>query len=195
MIFDKARRIASMRVLLLLALALWWWAGSVFSPWAESLDHRLWLYDTLFYLGFLLGAFVLIDVGFAIARWRAAQSRSIVWIAAWLVGAWIAWVYDATETGLRFKVYVSADALANSATLPYDPPRHRAGHFLIDTVREPVPGQPWLWIGRPFGGGTGTGRALVRSGAQAPTPPPDMQAYRFRAIGGGWWVAERLAAP
>ena len=164
----------------------------MFSPWAEGLAPRLWLYDTLYYLGFALLAWGIAEVALVFMRWRdsrKAPMRSLAWVGAMLAGVVLATLYARTETGLRFKVRASAGALARSATLPYATPRHRSGHFLVDTVREPVPGEPWLWIGQPFGGGTGTGRALVRSGARTPTPPHD-GAYRYRAITDGWWMAE-----
>ena len=170
------------------AIAAWWWAVSVFSPWATSMAPRLWLYDTLFYLRFALIAWVLAAIGFALAR-RARSKRTLAWFALPLCVAGIAWVYERTEIGLRFKVHASTHALSRSATLPYDTPRHRAGHFIIDTVRMPVAAQPWLWLGRPFGGGTGTGKALVHGGALAPTSL-DASVYRTRAIVEGWWLAE-----
>lgn len=170
--------------------AAWWWANSVFSPWADSMAPRLWLYDTLYYLGFALLAWGLVEAALVFVRWRASRKvGAFAWMATMLVGVALAVVYARTEAGLRFKVRTSAAALDRSATLPYETPRHRAGHFLVDTVREPVKGEPWLWIGQPFGGGTGTGRALVRSGRDAPTPPEDGR-YRYRAIAGGWWMAE-----
>ena len=167
-------------------IASWWWASSVFSPLAASMAPRMWLYDTLFYLRFVLLAWAMVAVGVALGRRR---TRDLSWFALPLCVAGLAWIYETTESGLRFKVRASASALSRSATWPYDTPRHRAGHFIIDTVRMPVDGQPWLWIGRPFGGGTGTGRALVRSGEVAPTPP-DANPYRTRPLADGWWMAE-----
>ena len=180
------------RGLLAATAAAWWWANSVFAPWAESMAPRLWLYDTLYYLGFVLLAWGVAEVGLIVLRWRRTHvvpMRSLAWMCTMLAGVALSTLYARTESGLRFKVSASADALARSATLPYEMPRHRAGHFLVDTVREPVKGEPWLWIGQPFGGGTGTGRALVRSGARAPTPPGE-GTYRYRRITDDWWMAE-----
>ena len=173
---------------LVAAAIAWWWASSVFTPWAGDMAHRMWLYDTLFYARFVLLAWAVAEFGIAFVRWRAGESR-IAWAIALIAFIAIAWTYERTELGLRLKVAASDTALSRSASLPYDTPRHRAGHFIVDTVREPVPDEPWLWLGRPFGGGTGTGRALVRSGDAAPRPPHDGH-YAYRRVARGWWLAE-----
>src|SRR5688572_32389413 len=40
--------------ILLAAIVAWLWAGSVFTPWAGDRAARLWLYDFLFYMRFVL---------------------------------------------------------------------------------------------------------------------------------------------
>ena len=173
---------------LVAAAIAWWWAMSVFTPWAGDMAHRMWLYDTLFYARFVLLAWALAEFGYAVVTRRAGDKR-IGWAIALIAFVSIAWTYERTDVGLRLKVVASEAALSRSTSLPYATPRHRAGHFIIDTVREPAPGEPWLWLGRPFGGGTGTGRALVRSGDDAPIPPVNGD-YEYRHIAGAWWMAE-----
>ena len=111
---------------LMVAVVAWWWAASVFSPWAESADPRLWLYDTLFYARFALLAWGALELGLALVRLRRGQARALLapLFAAGL--ALLAWMYEQTESGFRFKVRASQAALAHSAGLPYDAPRHRA---------------------------------------------------------------------
>ena len=177
------------RCALVAAALAWWWASSVFTPWAGDMAHRLWLYDVLFYARFALLAWGVAELGYAVVRWRAGERR-IAWALVLCGIVVVGWAYERTDIGLRFKVRASEAALSRSASMPYDTPRHRAGHVIVDTVREPVPGQPWLWLGRPFGGGTGTGRALVRSGDHAPTSPTHGR-YAYRRIAGPWWMAEQ----
>ena len=174
---------------LVAAVVGWWWASSVFTPWAADTDARLWLYDTLFYARFALLAWGLAEFGLACMRRRA---RAFVAPVCAAVLALIAWTYEHADIGLRFKVRASEDALARSASMPYETPRHRAGHFLVDTVRMPCEGEAWLWLGRPFGGGTGTSRALVQARREAPLPPND-GAYAFTHVAGRWWLATMQA--
>ena len=162
----------------------------MFAPWAEGTDPRLWLYDTLFYARFGLIAWALAEVGVAFARRRAWQAFVAPVCAAAIGG--LAWSYATTDTGLRFRTWASDAALAHSASLPHATPRHRAGHFLVDTVRMPCAGEAWLWLGRPFGGGTGTSRALVQAVGTIPGHPRE-GAYRFRHVRGTWWLAEQVA--
>lgn len=174
---------------LVVAVVAWWWASSVFTPWAESTDHRLWLFDGLYYLRFALLAWGVGEFGSAFVRYRArAGARHFIAPACAAVLASIAWAYEDTDAGFRFKVRASEAALVRSTTLGYDTPRHRAGHLLIDSVREPCDGEPWLWLGRPFGGGTGTGRALVRAKGDAPMHPQE-GSYDFAPVTGRWWLA------
>jgi hypothetical protein len=170
---------------LVAAVVGWWWASSVFSPWAESTDARLWLYDALFYARFALLAWGIAEFGIACVQRRA---RAFVAPSCAAAIALLAWAYEQTDPGFRFKVRASETALARSAAMPYDTPRHRAGHFLVDTVRLPCEGEAWLWLGRPFGGGTGTSQALVRSRGQAPMHPRE-GAYAFVHVAGRWWLA------
>src|SRR5918993_3199402 len=130
------------RSALIAATFAWWWASSVFTPWADDMDHRLWLYDALFYARFALLAWGAAEFGYAAVRWRAG-ARRIAWALVLCVIVALGWVYERTELGLRFKVWASEATLSRSASMPYDAPRHRAGHLIVDTVREPVPGQPW----------------------------------------------------
>lgn len=167
------------------AVVVWWWASSVFSPWAESTEPRLWLYDTLFYARFALLAWGLVEFGLACVRRRARAFVAPAFAAAL---ALLAWTYERSEAGFRFKVRASDAALARSAAMSYDTPRHRAGHFLVDTVRMPCDGEAWLWLGRPFGGGTGTSRALVQVRGEAPMHPGE-GAYAFAHVAGRWWLA------
>ena len=170
---------------LVAAVVGWWWASSVFTPWAAGSDARLWLYDTLFYARFALLAWGLAELGIACAQRRA---RALVAPLCAAAIALLAWTCERTDAGFRFKVRASEAALARSASMPYDTPRHRAGHFLIDTVRMPCAGEAWLWLGRPFGGGTGTSRALVQAHGAAPLHPRE-GAYAFAHVTGRWWLA------
>lgn len=163
---------------------------SVFTPWAPSMAPRLWLFDALYYGWFVLLAWALVEAGVAWRRWRDRGERAFAWFVALIAVVGVAWMYERTDLGLRAKVRFSDAALRASASLPYDAPRHRAGHFLIDTVREPVAGQPWLWLGRPYGGGTGTRRALVLARGNAMPQAPGGGGYAFRHLAGEWWLAE-----
>ena len=174
---------------LVAAAAAWLWAHSVFTPWAEDMDPRLWLYDALFYARFTLLAWALAELGVRLLR-RERRPAAYAWAGGLALLVALGWAYERTDAGLRVRILASEAALARSAALPYATPRHRAGHFLVDTVRDPVAGEPWLWLGRPFGGGTGTGRALVRSRRSAPAMPAQ-GAYAFRPLVGDWWLAEQ----
>jgi hypothetical protein len=181
---------------LIICAIAWWWAMSVFTPWAPSIAPRLLLFDALYYGWFVLLAWALVEAAIAWRRWRERGERAYAWCLALLAVVGIAWIYERTDMGLQAKVRFSDAALRRSASLPYETPRHRAGHFLIDTVREPIAGQPWLWLGRPYGGGTGTQRALVlvrgsgMEGSQAPLHPSGGGTYAFRHLAGEWWLAE-----
>ncbi|MFC7301824.1 hypothetical protein [Cognatiluteimonas weifangensis] len=177
---------------LLLATAAWLWAGSVYTPWAADRAPRLWLYDLLFYLRFALlfwaGAEALrlgLRRGPAAAAWPLAATALVVLVALGL---------GHSEAGLRWKLAASHDALAAAARDAGSDRRRRAGHFLVDSVRMPCPGQPWLWLGRPHGGGSGINLALVHAGTRAPAVPAQLrEAFAFWPAHAGWWLAYQHA--
>lgn len=178
------------QAVLVAAAIAWWWAMSVFTPWASSTAPRLWLFDALYYAWFVLLAWAMVEAGIAWRRRRDRGEPVFAWLVVLVVVVTAAWIYERTQFGLHAKVRWSDDALRASTALPYDTPRHRAGHLIIDTVREPVAGQSWLWLGRPYGGGSGTRRALVlvREG-DGPRSPAE-GTYAFRRLSGAWWLAE-----
>lgn len=187
----------SIRRLLVLTLLslLWLWAGSVYSPWAEDLDPRLWLYDFLFYSRFILLLWVLAEAGLWFRRYRDGKAPSGMTFAggcllavSGLVVASSNWIAD-TEAGWRWRVRLSAEALAPYAVPAYADHRQRVGMLLVDTRREPCPGQAWLWLGRPYGGGTGINLALVHAGGDAMPQSPQPEAFRFLRMHGNWWMA------
>ncbi|GAA4857749.1 hypothetical protein [Luteimonas vadosa] len=172
---------------MLVAIVSWLWARSSLTPWAPDPAPRLWLYDTLFYLGFALLAWWLAEVARVLLRPRAGARRD----AVPLVVAALAFAASlATETapGWAIRTELSQPSLHALAEGGYDDTRRRAGWFLVDTVREPCRGQAWLWLGRPHGGGKGTGQALVRTGTRRPMSPAE-DAFAFVPAGDGWWVA------
>lgn len=183
-----------LRLWTLLALALaWCWASSVFTPWAADLAPRLWLYDVLFYARVLLLSWGACEVLRAWLR-RDHRATTLAPLALVLAIAALAWFYAATETGWRWKVAGSSDTLQTSMRSGDRDVRHRAGHFIVDTVRHPCRGdQPWLWLGRPHGAGSGTSLALVRAGDAAPESPL-AEAFAFRFVRDGWWLAYQHAA-
>lgn len=185
---------SSLRLWTLLAAVLFWlWASSVFTPWAEDRAPRLWLYDLLFYLRFVL-LFWAAAEGLRLAWRRESRTsmRQALPLAAIVAVVLAAWTYERTVTGLRWKVSSSRDALAAVARDGYGDRRRRAGHFLVDTTRAPCgDAQPWLWLGRPHGGGTGINLALVRSDSVPATPEPE--AFAFSPVADGWWMAYQHA--
>ena len=70
---NARAHIALRRWALVLAFLAWCWARSVLTPWAASREPRLWLYDVLFYLGFVLLGWGLAEL-LALA-WDARQGR------------------------------------------------------------------------------------------------------------------------
>ena len=183
-----------LRLWTLFALALaWCWASSVFTPWAVDLAPRLWLYDVLFYARVVLlfwGACELLRVLLG-HDWRRSTLGPLGLV---LVVAALAWAYADSETGWRWKVAASRDALRASMGTHDDDVRQRAGHFIVDTLRHPcLEAQPWLWLGRPHGAGSGTNLALVHSGNAAPQSPM-AEAFAFRPLRDGWWLAYQHAA-
>lgn len=179
---------SSLRPWMLLAATLGWlWANSVFAPWAADRAPRLWLYDLLFYLRFALLAWAAVEVlRFALRRTapRPAEAAALVSVALVLLAAQ---AYQHTEAGVRWKLAASHDALLAVAGAGHDDQRRRAGHFLVDGVRTPC-GAAWLWLGRPFGGGTGINLALVHAGERAPATP-FAEAFVFWHAADGWWLA------
>lgn len=173
---------------------LWLWAGSVFAPWAQDRAPRPWLHDLLFYLRFVLLAWAAAEILSLAWRRKGASLQRALPLAAIAVVACTAWAYGHTAAGLRWKVTTSRNALAMAARAGYNDQRRRAGHFLVDTSRVPCgAAQPWLWLGRPHGGGTGTNLALVRSGSRVPDAPPG-DAFVFASLTDGWWMAYQHGA-
>jgi len=182
-------------IVLTLLSVLWLWAGSVYSPWAEDLDPRLWLYDFLFYSRFILLFWVLAEMGLwfrryrdGIASLRALFAGACLLVVSGLVVTLPAWIAD-TEAGWRWRVHMSIEALAPYAVPAHADVRQRVGMLLVDTQREPCPGQSWLWLGRPFGGGTGINLALVHARKTAVPQSPQPEAFRFLWMHGNWWLA------
>jgi len=177
--------------LFLLALA-WCWAASVFTPWAADLAPRLWLYDVLYYARAAL-------VFWGGCEWlrvllrRDARAPALVPLALATASALLAGAYHDTAAGWRWKTAASDAALRALSRQGDHDERQRAGHFIVDTLRHPCRAeQAWLWLGRPHGAGTGTNRALVRSAGAPLAPMPD--AFAFRPVGDGWWLAYQHAA-
>jgi hypothetical protein len=182
-------------IVLTLLSGLWLWAGSVYSPWAEDLDPRLWLYDFLFSSGYILLFWVLLETGLWLRRYRDGMAS----LRAQFTGAFLlvvsgfvvnlpGWIAD-TEIGWRWHVRMSIEALAPYAVPAHADVRHRVGMLLVDTQREPCPGQSWLWLGRPFGGGTGINLALVHGSRNTVPKSPQTEAFRFLHMHENWWLA------
>lgn len=182
------------RLWFLFALALaWCWASSVSTPWAADLAPRLWLYDLLFYARVLLLFWAACEVLRTLLR-GDRRATTLVPLALVLATGAAAWAYAASEAGWRWKVAASRDALQASAQGRDHDLRHRAGHFIVDTLRHPCGAdEAWLWLGRPHGAGSGTNLALVHAG-DAPPRSPMADAFAFRPLGDGWWLAYQHAA-
>lgn len=184
------------RWLLLAGLLLWLWGVSVFTPWAESAESQIRLYDTFFYLRFVLGGWALLECALLLRDWRrrpgaSAGAAALALGALLLVGAWL---YAHAGIGQRIRMQLSAAALADAANGPDSTRRWRAGHFIVDSRRHPCDqATPWLWLGRPFGAGSGTNLALAASGEQPPQAP-GADAYRSWRAGNGWWMVYQHAA-
>lgn len=178
---------------LLVATLAWLWASSVFTPWAADREPRLWLYDLLFYLRYALSFWGIAELLRLALRREHMRPSQLLPLALVVLVVPMAWIYSQTAIGLRWQVATSRDALAMSARDTNNDQRHRAGHFLIDSTRAPCgAAQPWLWLGRPHGGGTGINRALVRSGSRAPDTPMH-DAFVFAPVRDGWWMAYQNA--
>jgi len=79
------------------------------------------------------------------------------------------------------RVALSAGPLEPFSTPAYSDQRQRVGWLLLDSVRAPCETEAWLWLGRPFGGGSGINRALVFSPGRVPLTPHET-GPRFVAI-------------
>jgi hypothetical protein len=182
-----------MRTWALFAATLaWLWASSIFTPWAEDPLHRLWLYDTLFYARYVLMFWAVAEVGLlGFRRGERRARRALVPLLAAAVAVLGSLFYLHSEAGMRWRVAASLHDLSATAEAGYSDERRRAGHFLVDSVREPCPGQTWLWLGRPYGGGTGTSIALVR--AETPPLAPSAEAFAFWQVTDRWWLAYQHA--
>jgi hypothetical protein len=186
---PSQRRIALRRWLLCLALPIWAWSRSTLTPWAVDREPRLWLYDALYYLGFVLLAWALAEL--ALALFQRGRERAVTLLplaVAAGVACAIGW-WTCSESGLRMQLRTSASELLRVAAAGQGDVRQRAGVFLVDTVRAPcAAAEPWLWLGRPHGAGTGINRALVYSGHAVPHTP-QRDAYAFWPVADGWWMA------
>lgn len=184
------RRLQPLRLVLLLAATLaWLWAISPCTPWAADRAPRLWLYDLLFYARFALLAWLAAEIALALFR-RTHRRAGAPMLLALATGTWIgAWLYADSGIGWRWRILASRDALDAVADAGYADHRQRAGHVLVDTVRTPCGAHaPWLWLGRPHGGGSGINLALVRSGSAVPDTPV-RDAFVFMPVAGAWWLA------
>lgn len=185
----------STRLYLFLTLfLLWLWANSIFAPWAESLDPRLWLYDLLFYARFVLLFWGVCELLFACRQiWNRETSKRYVFanilmigIAALSTSAYLYLMY--TGDGFRLRVKLSSSALATLQQPGFSDQRERVGWFLIDNRRQPCTEESWLWLGEVYGGGTGNNLALVHSRSNSPKTPV-LEAFRFWPLSGEWWLA------
>ena len=180
--------------LLVAATSAWLWAMSPYTPWAAGRAPRPWLYDLLFYARVALLVWAAAEVAYALFRdaWRSPGAVVLLGtvLATWLGAA----AYDDSGIGWRWRVRASGAALAAVAQAGDSDQRQRVGHLLIDTVRTPCGARsPWLWLGRPHGGGSGINLALVRGNGAVPRTPV-RDAFVFLALGEGWWLAYENAA-
>jgi len=180
---------SSLRLWMLLAATIaWFWAGSVFSPWAVDRAPRLWLYDLLFYLRFALLFWAAAEILRIVLRRARPRLVEFLPLALMALIVLVAQAYQHAEAGLRWKVAASNDALLAVAGAGNSDQRRRAGHFLIDSVRTPCGPTAWLWLGRPFGAGSGINLALVHAGEGVPATPFS-DAFAFWHAQGDWWLA------
>ncbi|MGH8107515.1 MAG: hypothetical protein ACREO1_02200 [Arenimonas sp.] len=179
---------------LFVIFATWFWANSIFAPWATSSNPRLWLYDLLFYTRFVLLFWGAIEL---LLAWQQIRNepgkRKQAFVNVVLIGMAVlsvsAYFYlMQTGTGQRLRVRMSLQALAELQRPIFADQRMRAGWFLIDTQRHPCGDQPWLWLGNPYGGGTGNNLVLVFSEGGVPKTPI-VEAFRFWQVSDGWWLA------
>lgn len=182
------------RVALLCIIGLAWiHANTVFTPWAESMDPRLWLYDTLFYAGFVLLFWGAGEALGLVVLWRKSNRDRHILLPVSILAiptlvALLFFVMHHTGTGWRWRVYLSRDALESRQLSGNSDQRQRAGWLLIDSLRAPCGNQSWLWLGRPHGGGTGINLALVYSPHRVPRTPR-REAFRFWQVNDEWWMA------
>ncbi len=180
--------------LFLLLFVLWFWANSIFAPWAESLNPRLWLYDLLFYTRFVLLFWSVFELLFA---WRIVRNEQAlkrqglanilaIGLTALCVSAYLFLMY--TGYGFQFRVKLSSAMLAELRQPAHSNQRARIGWFLIDNQRQPCQDEPWLWLGEVYGGGSGNNLALVYSKNKAPKTPMQ-QGFRFWPLPDHWWLA------
>ena len=178
---------------LLACVAAWLWLWSIYTPWAQDLAPRLWLYDLLFYARVVLIAWVLAECAWWF--WRPAQrgyGATLLLGSALLAGIG-GWAYAQTGIGWKWRVLASAPSLDALAAQGSNDLRQRAGHVLVDGLRFPCDATtPWFWLGRPHGAGSGINLAVVRSAAQPRAPFAG--AFRVRHLGGDWWMAYQNGA-
>lgn len=156
---------------------------------------RMWLHDCLFYAGFALLAWAMGEMLTLTMHWRQPFARrALAPLLATASVAALAWISAQTGGGLQMRVALSSQALEAAADAGYNDERRHAGLFLVDSTRQPCSGQTWLWLGRPYGAGTGTNLALVRSDASATIMTPAADAFAFLHLGDGWWMAYQHAA-
>ena len=154
----------------------------------------LWLYDVLFYTRFVLGFWAIFELLYAYQQIRnAPQQRTLALLsiamiatATLIVSSYLYLMH--TGNGYRARVAMSSVALDALQKPAYTDRKQRAGWFLIDTKRQPCNEQAWLWLGNPYGGGTGNNLALVHS-INAVPKSPILNAFRFWHVSNGWWLA------
>lgn len=193
-IADPMRRAAAIRrwgvALAALVLA---WAGSVYTPWAADAAPRLWLYDLVYYLRFAVLGWGLVEAGLLL---RGPVARIGRWVPLAIAASIAVAAAVAPRSGPALAARVRASAAPLRALVDGEAPgrRARAGHLIIDGLSRPCDArQPWLWIGRPHGAGSGTSLALVHA-PEAPPQVPAGDAHRVRPLTGPWWIAYQHAA-
>lgn len=179
---------------LVIVAAAWFYGKTVFAPWAESAVSRIWLYDLLLYSGFALYLWGLGEAIWLVMLRRqglgtAAQRGMalMLLLVAGLIGLAHHLIHH-TGTGWNWRVAWSVQALQPFSQPGYSDQRQRVGWLLIDTQRAPCEVESWLWLGRPFGVGSGINRALVYS-PQAVPLSPHPSALAFVRVNDQWWMA------
>lgn len=192
---QRSGRVTLLRLGLLCVLAVVWLFGkSVFAPWAVSPQPRLWLYDTLLYSGFALylwGLGETIRLAILIRRQRVNGRRAAIALMLLTLAGVTGLAHHIvhhTATGWTLRTAWSQDALQVFHRPGFSDQRQRVGWLIIDSVRAPCETQPWLWLGRPFGAGSGINRALVFS-PTGPPRSPHSTALAFVRLHGDWWMA------
>lgn len=179
---------------LVLIAAAWFYGKSVFAPWSESAAARIWLYDLLLYSGFALYLWGLGEAIWLVVQRRRGRASAtqlglalVLLLVAGLIGLAHHLIHH-TGTGWNWRVAWSTQALQAFTQPAYSDQRQRVGWLLVDTQRAPCEAEPWLWLGRPFGVGSGINRALVYS-PQAVPLSPHPSALAFVAVNQDWWMA------